>query len=200
MSAEMSPENAARQPEAGPREHANEKVTLREVLAEQMAKDPTIVGAKVDGKLYDVHTPFVRTAGTKIEIVRNSDPDGLRFVRHSAAHVMADAVQRLFPGTKVTFGPATAQGFYYDFDKPGGPFTDEDLARVEDAMRDVIKKGLPFRREPISREAARELFAGMGETYKREHVDHIPAGEEISLYRHGSTDGEWLDLCEGPRS
>jgi threonyl-tRNA synthetase len=177
---------------------SSEKVTLREVLADQMAKDPTIVGAKVDGQLLDVHTPFVRTSTTTIEPVRSSDADGLRIVRHSAAHVMADAVQRLFPGTKVTFGPATATGFYYDFDKPGGPFTDEDLAKIEDAMRAIIAKGLPFRREPISREAARELFAGMGETYKREHVDHIPAGEEISLYRHGSTSGEWLDLCEGP--
>ena len=177
---------------------SSEKVTLREILAEQMAKDPTIVGAKVDGQIRDVHTPFVRTETTKIEPIRSSDADGLKLIRHSAAHVMADAVQRLFPGTKVTFGPATANGFYYDFDKPGGPFTDEDLARIEDAMREITRKGLPFRREAISRDAARELFAGMGETYKREHVDHIPEGEEISLYRHGSTEGEWLDLCEGP--
>ncbi len=178
---------------------SSEKVTLREVLAEQMAKDPTIVGAKVDGKILDVHTPFVRAEGTRIEPIRSSDADGLRVIRHSAAHVMADAVQRLFPGTKVTFGPATAAGFYYDFDKPGGPFTDEDLAKIEDAMREIIAEGpaLPAR-GAISREAARELFAGMGETYKREHVDHIPEGEEISLYRHGATEGEWLDLCEGP--
>jgi threonyl-tRNA synthetase len=177
---------------------SSEKVTLRQILADQMVKDPTIVGAKVDGQILDVHTPFVRAEGTTITPIRSSDAEGLRFVRHSAAHVLADAVQRLFPGTKVTFGPATASGFYYDFDKPGGPFTDDDLARIEDAMREVIKKGLPFRREPISREAARELFAGMGETFKREHVDNIPEGEEISLYRHGSTAGEWLDLCEGP--
>jgi len=174
------------------------RVTVRDVLADQMAKDATIVGARVDGKIVDVHTPFTRTGTTKIEPVRSSDPDGLRVVRHSAAHVMADAVQRLFPGTKVTFGPATAQGFYYDFDKPGGPFTDDDLTRIEEAMREIIKRGLPFRREAIGRDAARELFAGMGETYKREHVDNIPAGEEISLYRHGSVEGEWLDLCEGP--
>jgi threonyl-tRNA synthetase len=177
---------------------SSEKVTLREILADQMVKDPTIVGAKVDGKIVDVHTPFVRAEGTTVTPVRSSDADGLRILRHSAAHVMADAVQRLFPGTKVTFGPATANGFFYDFDKPGGPFTDDDLARIEEAMRAIIKKGLPFRREAISREAARELFAGMGETYKREHVDHIPEGEEIDLYRHGSTEGEWLDLCEGP--
>jgi threonyl-tRNA synthetase len=177
---------------------SSQKVTLRDVLADQIAKDATIVGAKVDGKILDVHTPFTRTETTTIQPIRSSDADGLRLVRHSAAHVMADAVQRLYPGTKVTFGPATAQGFYYDFDKPGGPFTDDDLAKIEDAMRDIIKKGLPFRREGITRDDARALFEGMGETFKREHVDHIPEGEEISLYRHGSTSGEWLDLCEGP--
>jgi threonyl-tRNA synthetase len=188
----------ARRADKPPRVMSPEKVTLREVLADQIAKDPSIIGAKIDGKLTDVHTPFTRTETTTIEPVRSSDPDGLRIVRHSAAHVMADAVQRLFPGTKVTFGPATNNGFYYDFDKPGGPFTDEDLAKIEEAMREIIKRGLPFRREPIARDDARKLFEGMGETFKREHVDNIPAGEEISLYKHGSVEGEWLDLCEGP--
>jgi threonyl-tRNA synthetase len=111
---------------------------------------------------------------------------------------MADAVQRLFPGTKVTFGPATDSGFYYDFDKPSGPFTDEDLATIEATMREIIKADQPFRRETIDRDAARALFEKMGETYKREHVDNIPAGEEISLYRHGQGKDEWVDLCEGP--
>jgi threonyl-tRNA synthetase len=190
----MSLEPPAGQPGAS----APARVTVRDVLADVMAKDPTIVGAKVDGHVVDVHTPFTRTETTTITPVRSSDPDGLRILRHSAAHVMADAVQRLFPGTKVTFGPATANGFYYDFDKPGGPFTDDDLAKIEDAMREIIKKGLPFRREPITRDDARALFEGMGEGYKREHVDSIPEGEEISLYKHGSVEGEWLDLCEGP--
>src|SRR5262245_2057982 len=177
--------------------HAN-KVTLREVLEGALAKDPSIVGAKVDGKVFDVHTPFVRTEATKIEPIRSSDADGLRLVRHSAAHVMADAVQRLFPGTKVTFGPATDSGFYYDFDKPSGPFTDEDLEKIETKMREIIRAGRPFRREVIDRDAARSLFESMGETYKREHVDNIPAGEEISLYRHSDGQTEWVDLCEGP--
>src|SRR5262245_34692617 len=105
-----------------------EKVTLTDVLRAEIAKDKSIIGAKIDGRVLDVHTPFTRTETTKIEPIRASDPDGLRIVRHSAAHVMADAVQKLFPGTKVTFGPATDSGFYYDFDKPTGPFTDEDLA------------------------------------------------------------------------
>src|SRR5262249_12056314 len=103
------------------------KATLRDVLAEAMARDPSIVGAKVDGKVTDVHTPVAIGPNTKVEPIHASDPDGLRIVRHSAAHVMADAVQRLFPGTKVTFGPATDSGFYYDFDKPSGPFTEDDL-------------------------------------------------------------------------
>src|SRR5689334_16092624 len=107
-----------------------QKITLREVLKDALAKDPSIVGAKIDGKVDDVHPPFVRTEATKIEPIRNSDADGLRLVRHSAAHVMADAVQRLFPGTRVTFGPATDAGFYYDFDKSSGPFTEEDLSRI----------------------------------------------------------------------
>ncbi|APR74751.1 Threonyl-tRNA synthetase [Minicystis rosea] len=190
----MSLETSSEQPGAA----APAKVTVRDVLGDVLAKDPSIVGARVDGRLLDIHTPFARTETTKIEPVRGNDPDGLRIIRHSAAHVMADAVQRLFPGTKVTFGPATAQGFYYDFDKPGGPFTDEDLAKIENEMREIIKKGLPFRREPIARAEAEKLFSGMGETYKREHIDSIPKDEEISLYRHGSVDGEWLDLCEGP--
>jgi threonyl-tRNA synthetase len=175
-----------------------EKVTARDVLADQMAKDPTIVGAKVDGRLVDVHTPFSRTETTKVEPVRGSDPDGLKLIRHSAAHVMADAVQKLFPGTKVTIGPSTAHGFYYDFDKPSGPFTDEDLAKIEARMREIIQKGLPFRRELTSRENAHALFEGMGETFKREIIDAIPEGEEISLYKHGSDQGEWVDLCAGP--
>jgi threonyl-tRNA synthetase len=175
-----------------------EKVTARDVLADQMAKDPSIVGAKVDGRLIDVHTPFTRGETTKVEPVRGNDPDGLKLIRHSAAHVMADAVQKLFPGTKVTIGPSTAHGFYYDFDKPSGPFTDDDLAKIEARMREIIQKGQPFRRETTTREAAHELFARMGETFKRELIDAIPAGEEISLYKHGSEAGEWVDLCEGP--
>ena len=180
---------------------APEKVTARDVLADRMAKDPTIVGAKVDGKVLDLHTPFVRSETTTVEPVRSSDADGLRVVRHSAAHVMADAVQRLFPGTKVTIGPATAAGFYYDFEKPSGPFTDEDLARIEARMREIIAGNHAFRRSVVTREEAHALFAKMGETYKREIIDAIPAGEEISLYRHGAVgdaNSEWVDVCEGP--
>lgn len=174
------------------------KITLREALATQLSSDPQIVGAKVNGKVLDVHTPFVRTPDTKIEPIRANDPDGLRIIRHSTAHVMADAVQRLFPGTKVTIGPATASGFYYDFDKQSGPFTDDDLASIEAKMREIIAADRPFVREVATRAQAHELFAKMGETYKRELIDAIPEGEEISLYRHQGANTEWVDLCEGP--
>ncbi|MFO0548247.1 MAG: threonine--tRNA ligase [Polyangiaceae bacterium] len=187
-----------------------DRVTLRELLAAELTKDPTIVGAKLGGRVVDLHTPIARPA-QPIEaraIVRASDPDGLHVVRHSTAHVMADAVQRLFPGTKVTFGPATDAGFYYDFDSPHGTFNDEDLAKIEETMRAIVKEKRPFVREAVSRDDARALFEKLGETYKCEHVGRLPEGEEISLYRHGSLaggaqaaalkDGEWVDLCEGP--
>ena len=175
------------------------KVTAGEVLADLLAKDPTIVGVRVDGKIYDVHTPFVRTVGTRVEPIRSSEPDGLRIIRHSTAHVMADAVQRLFPGTKVTFGPATEAGFYYDFDKPNGPFTDEDLARIEAKMRDDYRCRQAVPPRSYRAKGRSRAFEKMGESYKREHIDRLPSGEDISLYRHGSDGGgEWVDLCEGP--
>ncbi|MFO0613837.1 MAG: threonine--tRNA ligase [Polyangiaceae bacterium] len=143
--------------------------------------------------------------------MRTSDPDSLQIVRHSTAHIMADAVQRLFPGTKVTFGPATDGGFYYDVDtaqsaRKGGAFNEDDLAKIEEKMREIVALKLPFRREVVSREDARAIFQKMGETYKAEHVDRLPADAEISLYRHGSLAGaapgqdadQWMDLCEGP--
>ncbi|HLM71802.1 MAG TPA: threonine--tRNA ligase, partial [Polyangiaceae bacterium] len=176
----------------------SKKVTLSEILAGALASDPTIVGGRVDGKIFDIHTPFEKTDATRIEPIRSSEPDGLRIIRHSTAHVMADAVQRLFPGTKVTIGPATASGFYYDFDKPSGPFTEEDLAVIEKKMREIIAANRPFVRDLTTRDEAHALFDKMGETYKRELVDAIPAGEDISLYKHGDGSAEWVDLCEGP--
>ncbi|NUQ79816.1 MAG: threonine--tRNA ligase, partial [Polyangiaceae bacterium] len=183
---------------ASPSTSPRARVTAREVLADAIAKDRTIIGARVSGRVVDLHTPFDRDAAAAIEPIRTTDADGLRIIRHSTAHVMADAVQRLFPGTKVTIGPAIDAGFYYDFDKPSGPFTDEDLAKIEEAMRGIIAAGKPFRRDVIDREEALDLFGRMGETYKKEIIDAIPEGEEISLYRHGEGAGEWLDVCEGP--
>jgi threonyl-tRNA synthetase len=117
----------------------------------------------------------------------------LETLRHSAAHVMAHAVQRLFPGTKVTIGPHIETGFYYDFD-PSAPFTEEDLPKIEAEMARIIAGNHPFVREPISREEAIELFTRMGETYKVELISAIPAGQTITLYRHD----DFVDLCRGP--
>jgi threonyl-tRNA synthetase len=175
--------------------HRSGRSTVGERLADRIAADPQIVGAKAGGRVLDLHTP---APDGELVPVRATDPEGVAIIRHSTAHVMADAVQRLFPGTKVTIGPATDAGFYYDFDKKDGPFTDDDLARIEDTMRAIIGGKHAFRRDVVSRAEAHALFAKMGETYKRELIDAIPEGEEISLYRHGASGADWVDLCEGP--
>jgi threonyl-tRNA synthetase len=172
--------------------------TVRELLADRLTKDDQIIGAKIGDRIVDLHSPVADADTSKLAPIRASDPDGLKIIRHSTAHVMADAVQRLYPGTKVTIGPATQNGFYYDFDRQDGAFTEEDLAKIEQQMLQIVEGNHPFRREVVSRAAAHELFAGMGETYKRELIDAIPEGEEISLYRHGASGSEWVDLCEGP--
>jgi threonyl-tRNA synthetase len=177
----------------------SERRTPRELLSErgQLAED--IVAVRIDGRTVDLHTPV--PAGAELTPIRESDKAALPILRHSAAHVMADAVQRLFPGTQVTIGPAIDTGFYYDFDRPQGPFTDKDLARIEKEMRRTIKANKPFYREEMSREQARQLFESMGERYKLEILASIPEGESISVYRHGSPgrpENTWVDLCEGP--
>jgi threonyl-tRNA synthetase len=161
--------------------------------------DKDIVAVSVDGKTVDLHTPI--PADSRITPIRASEPAGLRVIRHSTAHVMADAVQRLFPGTKVTIGPAIDDGFFYDFAKPEGTFTEEDLATIEKKMIEIVKANSPFRRDTTTREEALETFGKMGETFKQEIIRAIPEGEEISIYRHGRANdpsGEWFDVCEGP--
>lgn len=171
--------------------------TPREILSSHGKIENDVVAVKVDGRVVDMHTPIEETS--TLTPVRASEPEGLEVIRHSTAHVMADAVQRLFPGTKVTIGPSIEDGFYYDFDKPSGPFTDEDLKKIQEAMIGLVNADVPFRREKVSREEAIALFEGMGETYKREIIDRLPAGDEITLYKHGKPGGEeWVDLCRGP--
>src|SRR5688572_13927091 len=174
--------------------------TPGELLRErgQLSED-TVAARSADGQVVDLHTPLA--ANANVEPIRASDPAALQVIRHSAAHVMADAVQRLFPGTQVTIGPAIDAGFYYDFDRKDGAFTDKDLERIEAEMRRIIKHNVPFFREEVSRDEARRLFEGMGERYKLELIDAIPEGEAISLYRHGQPgkpESTWVDLCEGP--
>src|SRR5262249_59633126 len=117
----------------------------------------------------------------------------LETLRHSCAHVMADAVKRLYPKAKVTIGPAIETGFYYDFDVPK-PFTDDDLGRIEAEMQKIVDADFKFERVEVTRDQAREMFARMGESYKVEILDAIPADSIITIYRSG----DFVDLCRGP--
>ncbi|MCC6213768.1 MAG: threonine--tRNA ligase [Polyangiaceae bacterium] len=176
-----------------------ERLTPRALLQERGVDLRDVVAVRAGGRVVDLHTPV--DPGVELEPIRAADPAALAVLRHSAAHVMADVVQRLYPGTQVTIGPAIDSGFYYDFDRPDGAFTERDLARIEKEMRALVKRDVPFVREEVDRDRARELFAGMGERYKVEILESIPAGEAISLYRHGAPEskaGTWVDLCEGP--
>jgi threonyl-tRNA synthetase len=166
------------------------RLTPKQLLEQAGTYQPDVIAVRVGGELVDLHTPV--DAAAKLEPVRYMDEEALEVIRHSTAHVMADAVQRLFPGTQVTIGPAIDQGFYYDFDRPDGPFTDADLARIEEKMAEIIAADFPFRRDVVSLDEARALFERMGERYKLELLQR--AEGEISLYRHG----DWVDLCKGP--
>ena len=165
--------------------------------AGKLEKD--IVAVRIGGEMFDLITPIDATVdpGT-MEPIRATEPAGLEVIRHSTAHVMADAVQRLFPGTKVTFGPATEDGFYYDFAKEGGGFTEDDLRKIEETMIGIIKKDTPFRREPIERQTAIDLFTKMGESFKVEWMKTLPENEELSVYKHGTPEETWVDFCKGP--
>jgi threonyl-tRNA synthetase len=174
-----------------------DRKTPREILTASGKLDKDVIAVRYRGKTVDLHTPVAATAAD-LTPIHSTDPEGLAVIRHSTAHVMADAVQRLFPGTKVTIGPAIEDGFYYDFDKPGGGFTDDDLRKIEQAMIEVVKGDTPFRRVVVTRDEAKNMFTSMSETYKVEIIDAIPPDEEVSLYKHGSGATEWVDVCEGP--
>ncbi len=151
----------------------------------------TLAG-RVDGRLVDASYKIMNDAD--VAIVTSRDDDALTLMRHDAAHIMAQAVQELFPGTQVTIGPAIENGFYYDFARDKA-FTDDDLKVVEDRMREIVKRDLPIEREVIDRDAAIKVFTQMGETYKVKIIqDIIPEGEEVSIYRQG----DWFDVCRGP--
>ncbi len=174
----------------------SELQTPRQILLAQNKLDKHVVAARLDGHIVDLHTPVDATS--VLEPIHATEPQGLEVIRHSTAHVMADAVQRLFPGTKVTFGPATEDGFYYDFFKPSGPFTEDDLKVIETAMFRIINKDTPFRREVIERQDAIDLFTKMGETFKVEWMQTLPKDEILTVYRHGAAGEEWVDFCKGP--
>ncbi len=158
-------------------------------IGKRLAKDA--IAGKVNGKVVDVYTPVPE--GAKVEIVTPKTEEGLDTIRHSTAHLMAMAVQELFPGTQVTIGPVIEHGFYYDFGTDR-PFTEEDLRRIEEKMEEIAKRDLPIRREEWSRDEAIETFDKLGEKYKVEIIQSIPGDEPLSVYRQG----EWFDLCRGP--
>ena len=149
------------------------------------------IAVKVDGEIRDLARHIDRDA--VVEIVTRKSDEALELIRHDAAHVMAEAVQQLHPGTQVTIGPAIENGFYYDFARDM-PFTTDDLERIETRMREIVDRDEAFVREELDREAAIRLFEGLGENYKAEIVRDLPAGETISIYRQG----DWFDLCRGP--
>ncbi|MGB2932168.1 MAG: threonine--tRNA ligase [Methyloceanibacter sp.] len=167
-------------------------VTGREV-AESIAKSlaKKAVAVSLDGKLRDLAEPI--KAGAAIRIITRDDPEALELIRHDAAHVMAEAVQELYPGTQVTIGPVIENGFYYDFARDE-PFTPDDFPVIEAKMREIVARDSPFSCEIVGRDEAKKLFAGKGETYKIELIDAIPEGQEIRIY----SQREWLDLCRGP--
>ncbi|MBI0473962.1 threonine--tRNA ligase [Sphingomonas sp. MA1305] len=151
------------------------------------------IAARIDGQVRDLNRPF--EGDTNLALVTFKDEaDALELVRHDLAHVMAEAVQHLFPGTQITFGPATDDGFYYDFAPKDRPFTEDDLPAIEAEMRRIIAQNEPFTREVWSREQLIDTWRKQGETFKAEWAAELPEGEELTIYRQGA----WLDMCRGP--
>ncbi|WP_417413148.1 threonine--tRNA ligase [Hoeflea sp.] len=161
---------------------------VAESISKSLAKKAVAIA--LDGELTDLSDP-VRDGA--LEIVTRTDPRALELIRHDAAHVMAEAVQELFPGTQVTIGPVIENGFYYDFAK-NEPFTPEDLPVIEKKMKEIIARNKPFTKEVWSRDEARRVFKDKGEAYKVELIESIKSGEDLKIYRQG----DWFDMCRGP--
>src|ERR671934_2157785 len=149
------------------------------------------VAMALDGVVRDLGDAIERDA--KVECLSREDPRALELIRHDAAHVLAEAVQSLWPGTQVTIGPVIENGFYYDFFR-NQPFTPEDLPAIERKMREIIARDKPFTKEVWSRDEAKRVFRDKGELFKVELVDAIPADQQIKIYKQG----DWFDLCRGP--
>ena len=150
------------------------------------------LAGKVDGRMVD--TSYMIDRDVNLAIITGKSDEALELIRHDAAHVMAQAVQELYPGTQVTIGPAIEDGFYYDFAREE-PFTPADLQKIEDRMREIVGRDLPIEREVWDREQAKTTFGDIGESYKVQIIeDIIPEGEEVSIYRQG----DWFDVCRGP--
>jgi threonyl-tRNA synthetase len=162
---------------------------VAEKISKSLAKQAMIVA--VDGQLKDLD--FVIDKDCSLKIFTSKNEEGLETIRHDTAHILAMAVQELFPGTQVTIGPVIENGFYYDFARKE-PFTEDDLKKIEDKMKEIVDRDVVTKREVWSREKAIEHFKKKGEIYKAELIESIPQGEEVSIYFHG----DWHDLCRGP--
>ena len=147
---------------------------------------------EVNGDLKDLSHQITQDA--TVRIITPKDKEGLEVIRHDAAHIMAMAVQELFPGTQVTIGPVIENGFYYDFARQE-PFTEEDLQKIEKKMSEIIDRDVKTKREVWKRDEAIKHFKKIGEKYKAEIIESIPENEELSVYHHGDS---WHDLCRGP--
>jgi threonyl-tRNA synthetase len=157
------------------------------------------LAARVDGELRDLNRPFEGDSALAL-VTSRDEKDALELVRHDFAHVLAEAVQNLYPGTQITFGPATDDGFYYDFAPTAerGAFTEEDLPAIEEEMRRVIAADKPLVREVWDRARVRQFFVDHGERFKAEWVMELPEGEPITMYKTGHGEADWIDLCRGP--
>ena len=163
---------------------------LTKKISKSLEKSALIM--EVNGELKDLS--FEINRDSKVKIITDKDKEGLDVIRHDAAHIMAMAVQELFPGTQVTIGPVIENGFYYDFARKE-PFTSDDLKKIEKKMSEIIDRDVKTRREVWERNKAIEHFKKIGEKYKAEIIESIPSNEELSVYHHGDT---WHDLCRGP--
>ncbi|MEO3999011.1 threonine--tRNA ligase [Mesorhizobium sp. CAU 1732] len=162
---------------------------LAESISKSLAKKS--VAYAIDGTVRDLSAPLGDSG--KVEIVTRDDPRALELIRHDTAHVLAEAVQELWPGTQVTIGPVIENGFYYDFAR-NEPFTPEDLPVIEKKMREIIARNRPFTMEVWDRERAKQVFRDKGEAYKVQLIDAIPEGQDLKIYYQG----DWFDLCRGP--
>ncbi len=162
---------------------------VAEKISKSLAKQAMIIS--VDGQLKDLD--FVIDKNCSVKILTSKNEEGLETIRHDTAHILAMAVQELFPGTQVTIGPVIENGFYYDFARKE-PFTEDDLKKIEDKMREIVDRDVVTKREVWSRDKAIKHFKKKGEIYKAELIESIPEGEEVTIYFHG----DWHDLCRGP--
>lgn len=178
-------------PDGSVREH--DATTTGAQLAESISKSlaKKAVAYALDGTVRDLADP-IGTSGA-VEIITRDDPRALELIRHDTAHVLAEAVQELWPGTQVTIGPVIENGFYYDFARDE-PFTPEDFPAIEKKMREIIGRNMPFTKQVWDRDKARQVFRDKGEAYKVELIDAIPEDQDLKIY----SQGDWFDLCRGP--